>query len=579
MNPQASVAGLKGPGSTGGKAARAGLFARLMASFQAQIRQGPTSSSLLSQVGAKGVVGKAEGVESITAAKKLALGAASEARASSMIPSRWNRADLSDADAAASTMEMLITANAAKMKSNKDLKDELFSQFKADQAQQAGKKSSTRPASEEIVVAGLGEPLMLQSQKNSGVRTSNILKQETSDDSKGKQLLNAFKGGDELSGAEKNPDAGKTAATEKGVQASRQSESQAVSKTVVEEMTADDWLAANIRKSTAMESTGKAARTAAGEASLGTERTTADKTSRSVELASKGEVGIDAGKVAATKAEGAKQAQGVQVESADLPEGELQDKQRSKANLQRANIHASERARVHQEGNRDQAEPVANIAAQAKGRSASIFQQAHISQVQAGSTEKLTAQSSEFSGSTSQQDMNSGSHQSDPLLADHSKADSKGARGADFASQMHYKSAHVYKPAEAMIEIARSAKDGAMKLEMQLEPAHLGKVHVTLQSDAGKQLQIHIHVDQAASRQVIEQHLPQLRTALAEQGLDLGHFSMNMNSQGGQDGTGQSERDAFGEFALNTRVVEGSQEPITRLGINTAGGGHLSILA
>ncbi len=85
---------------------------------------------------------------------------------------------------------------------------------------------------------------------------------------------------------------------------------------------------------------------------------------------------------------------------------------------------------------------------------------------------------------------------------------------------------------ESIQYIAQSARDGKTRLEIQLEPAHLGKIHVSLQTDAAKQLQVHLIADQNSTRQAIEQQLPALRQALAQQGLDLSGFSMGSHGDG-----------------------------------------------
>jgi flagellar hook-length control protein FliK len=205
----------------------------------------------------------------------------------------------------------------------------------------------------------------------------------------------------------------------------------------------------------------------------------------------------------------------------------------------------------------------------------------HIMTPQPTAIEKMVAQNAEAGFGTSHQDLGADARPTDSLLSDGSRAESKNSKGADFAAHMNYKTAQTFKPAEVMLEVARSAKDGTMKLELQLEPAHLGKIQVTLQSDASKQLQVHFTVDQPLSRQALEQHLPQLRLALAQQGLDMGQFSMNMNSQGQQnDGSGESGRSSFGPFAMDSSTsTEVQHESVTRLGINTADDGHISILA
>jgi len=121
-----------------------------------------------------------------------------------------------------------------------------------------------------------------------------------------------------------------------------------------------------------------------------------------------------------------------------------------------------------------------------------------------------------------------------------------GVRGGEQAAA---RAATPVRPFEAMQSIAQSAAGGTTKLELQLEPAHLGKIHVTLQSDASKQLQMHLTVEHAATRQVIEQHLPQLRAALEQQGLSLDNFSLHTGSQ--QQHQQQQQQQAF-EFATRT---------------------------
>ncbi len=162
-------------------------------------------------------------------------------------------------------------------------------------------------------------------------------------------------------------------------------------------------------------------------------------------------------------------------------------------------------------------------------------------------------------------------------MADTSSRDIRMPRN-DFAMHMAYRSAHSFKPNDAMLEISRAARDGHTKLELTLEPATLGKIQVSLQTDATKQIQVHMLVDQAASRQVLEQQLPQLRQALADQGLNLSGFSMNMHSQQ------QEQQHSSQAFANQIAHVEGTgvgmdlDSPM-QLGMNIAKHGRLNILA
>ncbi len=184
----------------------------------------------------------------------------------------------------------------------------------------------------------------------------------------------------------------------------------------------------------------------------------------------------------------------------------------------------------------------------------------------------------ESSGNTaSQQDLNAQQHDTDVLFSDSNKSDSKAAKALDFQAQLAYKSQRSFTPADTMLEIVRHAKSGNSSIELQLEPAHLGKVHISLQLDAAKQVQVMFTVDQQASRQALEQQMPQLRLALAQQGLDLGSFSMQMNQQ--QHGEQQHGSSSQQSSEHHTQEETHNPQHITRTGINLATDGHISILA
>jgi flagellar hook-length control protein FliK len=96
----------------------------------------------------------------------------------------------------------------------------------------------------------------------------------------------------------------------------------------------------------------------------------------------------------------------------------------------------------------------------------------------------------------------------------------------------------------AMQQIGHAAGQGKFQLELTLTPAHLGKVQVILESDANKQIHVHLIIDQPASRQPIEQHLPALRQALADQGLNMDSFSMESSEQHTDKQQNQKNRNA-----------------------------------
>ncbi len=136
---------------------------------------------------------------------------------------------------------------------------------------------------------------------------------------------------------------------------------------------------------------------------------------------------------------------------------------------------------------------------------------------------------------------------------------------------------------EAIRHIAHSAKQGKTRLDIQLEPAHLGRIHISLTTDASRHIQIHLIADQSATRHMIEQQLPLLRHALAEQGLDLSGFSTGGGSfaQGGE--TAHGGRGEQGRPAAFPPETAGEPAPPARAKAESAPGrappGRLSIHA
>jgi len=124
----------------------------------------------------------------------------------------------------------------------------------------------------------------------------------------------------------------------------------------------------------------------------------------------------------------------------------------------------------------------------------------------------------------------------------------------------------------AMKKIGHAAAQKKFQLELRLEPAHLGKIHVYLDSDANKQIQVHLEIDQAASRQAIEQHLPVLRHALAQQGLNMGNFSM----ASGQD-QGSFHRRQEHDLSADSAMASNKQLGASKNQAPAASSGRLSI--
>ena len=187
------------------------------------------------------------------------------------------------------------------------------------------------------------------------------------------------------------------------------------------------------------------------------------------------------------------------------------------------------------------------------------------------------AKNADASHASSQHDFLSSQQDTNPAILDMSKMDNK-SKNTDFQAQLAYKTQQSYTPHDAVLEIVKSAKHGSTTLELQLEPAHLGKMQVHIQTDATKQLQILFTVEHHASRQALEQHMPQLRLAMAQQGLDLGSFSMQMHQQQTQQQEQGQQQTTTGYTPTDQTNTQDFTTQQT-IGVNIVNDGRLSILA
>ncbi|OIO70856.1 MAG: hypothetical protein AUJ57_07905 [Zetaproteobacteria bacterium CG1_02_53_45] len=150
------------------------------------------------------------------------------------------------------------------------------------------------------------------------------------------------------------------------------------------------------------------------------------------------------------------------------------------------------------------------------------------------------------------------------------------AGNTQFQSYLSNKTAPAMSIFDSMNHVAQSASNGQTKLEIQLDPLHLGKIQISLQTDANKHLQVHMIVDQGTTRAAIEQQLPALKAALAQQGLDLSGFSMGSRDQGqGYGSENGSHRSSFQSANNDSGITEiqSTQQP------GRTSEGRLSILA
>ncbi|SDN87323.1 flagellar hook-length control protein FliK [Halomonas shengliensis] len=115
--------------------------------------------------------------------------------------------------------------------------------------------------------------------------------------------------------------------------------------------------------------------------------------------------------------------------------------------------------------------------------------------------------------------------------------------------------------------VRMSQSGGEQRLELQLHPAELGPLSVSLKlGEQGAQAQfLSAH---AQVRQVLEQALPQLREALAEQGIELGEATVGEQRSGG-DGREAGEGDA--PMLAGGAAIEGGEPDLEGLPDTAAG--------
>ena len=182
---------------------------------------------------------------------------------------------------------------------------------------------------------------------------------------------------------------------------------------------------------------------------------------------------------------------------------------------------------------------------------------------QSGSFDASTADSQSGSSDKGNQEGRSMS----ALSGDAKSNSSTAASNANFQSYLTGKSAPSMSVFESMNHIAQSAGKGQNKLEIQLEPLNLGKIQIILQTDAAKQLHVHMVVDQGTTRAALELQLPVLKAALSQQGFDLSGFSMDSNGQQqafneeGNGRRGHADMPELSAITIESTVTAMQQQP------------------
>ncbi|WP_343552933.1 flagellar hook-length control protein FliK [Pantoea sp.] len=119
--------------------------------------------------------------------------------------------------------------------------------------------------------------------------------------------------------------------------------------------------------------------------------------------------------------------------------------------------------------------------------------------------------------------------------------------------------------------IAVFSRNGMHNAEIRLHPEELGSLHITLRVHQD-QAQVHIVSEHALVRQAMEHAMPQLRTAMAEAGLQLGQASVGADNNPYADANAQGEQDADGQQEASQPEELGPEDDIVPTLLTTTPG-------
>jgi len=101
---------------------------------------------------------------------------------------------------------------------------------------------------------------------------------------------------------------------------------------------------------------------------------------------------------------------------------------------------------------------------------------------------------------------------------------------------------------QVVTQLSGSANGESGRMVLRLQPAELGSLRLELKIE-GDRVQAHLHAQTHQVQEVLERNLPQLRSALAEQGLKIDQFLVNVD-----------QRQAEGQFDGQTQYQQQGAE-------------------
>jgi len=133
---------------------------------------------------------------------------------------------------------------------------------------------------------------------------------------------------------------------------------------------------------------------------------------------------------------------------------------------------------------------------------------------------------------------------------------------------------------QVVTQISGSINGESGRMVLRLQPAELGSLKLELKIE-GDRVQAHLHAQTHQVQEVLERNLPQLRSALAEQGLKIDQFLVNVDqrqAEGQFEGQAQYQQQGSERHSDWNQQDHGSEEqmiPLAHLMQN--GGGGISL--
>jgi flagellar hook-length control protein FliK len=124
-------------------------------------------------------------------------------------------------------------------------------------------------------------------------------------------------------------------------------------------------------------------------------------------------------------------------------------------------------------------------------------------------------------------------------------------------------------------------RNGQSEVRMDLKPEYLGRIQMKVATE-NHRVTVHLLAETPMAREIIEANLGQLRSDLANQGLNVDQIEVAMFASGDRDSQGAGNPNQGGEGrmpggAMKTAAVEGTQEAPSGISEQAAGSGNRSV--